>query len=824
MRKWLLTFIAILCFCGVAEAQYVRVLGVAEQSGKVITSGINSTNTSSKTFPGATITIYNSGTVTLASIYSTSTGTSHANPYTASLADATYDFFIAPGSVFDVRVSGVSNGVTITTFTRSGYTAPGGVSGSTVLMCSGTNDTTLLTTASALGQQIIIPKGVTCASNTQTISAPLDIQYGGLLKPITGQTVTLTGPQLAGNWQTFTNATAGQGTISFTGNTRIAQVTLEWWGAAVDGATAEYPMFKAAVAAAPATGYTIFLTPGTHFAGNASSGLLFWVNKTGITVKGSGIGTTTVTFNSASPTATFGSGSCFFAGVDNATNQNVARYFTLSDLTIQDTSAGSSQSVSAVYAEGQSDLTVERIKVLNSKRQGITINGFVSGLNPITSNVIIRDNLIISPKYDAINFGNLANFQITGNYIFGVSAGGANGIEGGDLSTDGFIHDNTIDMNSEPLSGNGIGTLSGKRIYVTNNTIINCWNFGIGITADANTYPIQDIHIEHNTITVTQTGFGPAGILFSPLAGTSNSILGPLYITHNRITAPIALYHQNATTTQFITGNVFNVSQGRAIGGDENPAIAAGDVMIITENTAVYSGAPGGFMLVAFTGTNWSASSAFHEFDNSVNGVFTDSNLDAVTGRRIDLVRNLFTNSAAPSSPAAGFTTAFADSTDLRFHDKNSAGVIGTTVVADTGASNNFLTAISAAGVISKAQPSSSNLSDAANIPLLNAANTFSLKQTLTLPLIQAEGAVLSVSSNTITPTNAIHHVGAGLIKTITVPTGFTSGTIWIIPDSAFTYDGTSNIVLPAGGGTAVAGRTMSFTYSSSTSKWYPSY
>lgn len=87
--------------------------------------------------------------------------------------------------------------------------------------------------------------------------------------------------------------------------------------------------------------------------------------------------------------------------------------------------------------------------------------------------------------------------------------------------------------------------------------------------------------------------------------------------------------------------------------------------------------------------------------------------------------------------------------------------------------------------------------------------------------LVQIEGAVLSVSSNTIAPTSPIHHVGAGLIKTITVPSGFTSGTIYLIPDSAFTYDATANIV---GTGTAVVGRMMSATYSSSSSKWYMSY
>lgn len=71
----------------------------------------------------------------------------------------------------------------------------------------------------------------------------------------------------------------------------------------------------------------------------------------------------------------------------------------------------------------------------------------------------------------------------------------------------------------------------------------------------------------------------------------------------------------------------------------------------------------------------------------------------------------LHSNIAAPSSPASGKVATYSDSTDLRFHDKNASGVIGTTVVADTGASNNFLTAISAAGAISKAQPAFTNLS-----------------------------------------------------------------------------------------------------------------
>lgn len=88
-------------------------------------------------------------------------------------------------------------------------------------------------------------------------------------------------------------------------------------------------------------------------------------------------------------------------------------------------------------------------------------------------------------------------------------------------------------------------------------------------------------------------------------------------------------------------------------------------------------------------------------------------------------------------------------------------------------------------------------------------------------------GAALVVTANVVAPTSPIHHCGAGLIKTITVPPGSLAGqspTVTLIPDSAFTYDATGNIVVPAGSGTAIVNRAMSFSYDPGTSKWYPSY
>lgn len=90
-------------------------------------------------------------------------------------------------------------------------------------------------------------------------------------------------------------------------------------------------------------------------------------------------------------------------------------------------------------------------------------------------------------------------------------------------------------------------------------------------------------------------------------------------------------------------------------------------------------------------------------------------------------------------------------------------------------------------------------------------------------PFLLSTTSVLTISSNTIAPTSVIHHVGAGLIKTITVPVTCTpTCQIQIVPDAAYTYDATGNIVLPAGGGTAVINRLMIFFWDGT--KWNPSY
>ncbi|WP_152621369.1 hypothetical protein [Bradyrhizobium japonicum] len=71
----------------------------------------------------------------------------------------------------------------------------------------------------------------------------------------------------------------------------------------------------------------------------------------------------------------------------------------------------------------------------------------------------------------------------------------------------------------------------------------------------------------------------------------------------------------------------------------------------------------------------------------------------------------LATNIVAPSTPAAGKTSVYVDSTDKRLHDKNDAGTVATTSVPSTCSSSNWFRTLSSAGVLGCSQPSFADLS-----------------------------------------------------------------------------------------------------------------
>jgi len=156
----------------------------------------------------------------------------------------------------------------------------------------------------------------------------------------------------------------------------------------------------------------------------------------------------------------------------------------------------------------------------------------------------------------------------------------------------------------------------------------------------------------------------------------------------------------------------------------------------------------------------------------------------------------LHTNIAAPGSPAAGKIQVYTDSTNNILAAKNSSGTVSNTVVPDTGAANNFLTAISAGGVISKAQPSFANLSGSIASTQMPA---------YTGDVTSSAGATVNTLVNIPTGVTA---AGAILFTNITAPASPAAGKIQLYTDttnnilSAKNSAGTvSNTVVPATAG-----------------------
>lgn len=165
-----------------------------------------------------------------------------------------------------------------------------------VAKCAGTDDSSALIDAvkTANGGFVVITAGQTCAG--RDISIPdLQIEKGGLLKPVTSHTVTLSENFEAGPYQVFTNALTGQGTISFSGNSSLREVYPEWWG----GATGVSGLIQmAAFQRAVDTGFRVRLsaTLGKDYSlDNSKSPLM--LDKTvpnTATIEGAGIDTTFV--------------------------------------------------------------------------------------------------------------------------------------------------------------------------------------------------------------------------------------------------------------------------------------------------------------------------------------------------------------------------------------------------------------------------------------------------------------------------------------------------------------------------------------------------
>lgn len=156
--------------------QYTKLSGWCEDGNvSVVIPGTQGSGAQKfqRSFPSCTITVFNAGTTTNSSIYSTSGGTAKANPFTAA-SSGQWFFYGAPGTHYDVRLSG--GGIT-SPFTIGDLIAPtSNLQGTCVVTSNGAlgnnahDDTAAIHAcftslyAAYGGGTVIFPAGVYCVS------------------------------------------------------------------------------------------------------------------------------------------------------------------------------------------------------------------------------------------------------------------------------------------------------------------------------------------------------------------------------------------------------------------------------------------------------------------------------------------------------------------------------------------------------------------------------------------------------------------------------------------------------------------------------------
>lgn len=257
-------------------------------------------------------------------------------------------------------------------------------------------------------------------------------------------------------------------------------------------------------------------------------------------------------------------------------------------------------------------------------------------------------------------------------------------------------------------------TLTNKSISGSTNTLSNIGN--ASLTNSATTVNGQTCTLGSTcTVTATATATLTFGTHLTSGGSSYNGSVGVTITSDATSANTVSTIVARDGSGNFSAGNVaastFNGNTFTT--GTGVLTIAAGKTLTVS-NTLTFTGTDGSSVAFGTGGTVLYGNQTI-----TLSGNVTGSGTTAITTVLGNIPTGvtmagsiLATNIAAPGSPAAGKVSIWTDSTDLRFHDKNASGVIGTTVVADTGAANNYISAISAAGAITKSRPACATLSD----------------------------------------------------------------------------------------------------------------
>ena len=171
---------AIFLFASSVYAQTAALSGYCNLgASQALTSGLSSSNYQQGLIPSCTVTVYLTGTTTLATIYSDSSSTSLSNPFTAN-TDASWLFFSSVDQGYDVVLSGgVSPNVYTTSVTLTGLYPTNALSVScTALGCV---STTITTNQTMLGS-LTLPGLIDTGNLTTSISRVIWLSSGSSIQ------------------------------------------------------------------------------------------------------------------------------------------------------------------------------------------------------------------------------------------------------------------------------------------------------------------------------------------------------------------------------------------------------------------------------------------------------------------------------------------------------------------------------------------------------------------------------------------------------------------------------------------------------------------
>lgn len=228
MKRILALIAAVFLSVGSAHAQLQAINGACTYGGQnVITSGLMSTTLVAASYPLCTVSVYFTGTTTLATIYTNGSSAPLSNPFTGT-SSGSWLFYATPGVGYDIVMSGGTPNSfpspSTLTDVFAGGTGGGGGGGSGTVLSVGLQAPSIFTVA---GSPITTAGTLYLALNTQTANTvfagpssgssavpsfrsltALDVQYAGLLSNSTtgnagtassSPAVTLTGTTLAPN-------------------------------------------------------------------------------------------------------------------------------------------------------------------------------------------------------------------------------------------------------------------------------------------------------------------------------------------------------------------------------------------------------------------------------------------------------------------------------------------------------------------------------------------------------------------------------------------------------------------------------------------------